>query len=401
MACRDWLSTLWPASFRGVPFFVSHDEEAPGRRLVIHEFPNRDTPFIEDLGEAARHFAVDAYVASDSADGQAAALVAAIARKGAGTLVLPTHGPIQVRALTGARQRDKDTHGYIAVRIEFVKEGALSGLATVGLAASQVFAAVSALASVASAVFAATSVAGWPARVADAAAGTLQEAAATFEAVRTTYAVDGAVSATVRDAVATLADDASTLVTPAGADGAAAEQLFAIAAALFGGMEPADALRAIADITDFGISDAAVGRTRAAVAAAAASEAAARAMRLAVLAAYAEVLMASSFVDRPSGITARAQVAERFGAEMARCVGGPDAELFVALAGLRGQVCDYLTRLITDLAPVATVEAPRTMPSLWWAWRLYGDPARAEEIVARNRLPHPSFVPVTFEALVS
>lgn len=402
MICRDWLSTLWPASFRGIPFFVAHDEEVPGRRLVVHEFPMRDEPFVEDLGEAARRFQVEAYLASDAADVQAAALVAAVAARGAGALVLPTHGVIQAHAAAASRMRDKDTHGYIAFRIEFVRAGTAFALASVGLLASQVLASASALSGVAATVFARMDVAGRPERVAAAASGTLVEAAAALETVRVTYPVAADASAAARDAITALAADASSLVSrTAGADGAAATALYDIASGIVAGMEPGDALRALEDLADFGTGVAGPWRTATARAVAAASGEAARAMRLAVLAAYAEALMAATFVDRPSGISARAEAAERFGGEMARCTGGPDAELYVALAGLRGQVCDYLTRLITDLAPVAQVTAPRAMPSLWWGWRLYGDPARGAEIVARNALPHPSFVPRVFEALVS
>ena len=41
------------------------------------------------------------------------------------------------------------------------------------------------------------------------------------------------------------------------------------------------------------------------------------------------------------------------------------------------------------------------MPSLYWAWRLYGDPLRAADLVARNAVRHPSFMPETFVALAS
>ena len=39
------------------------------------------------------------------------------------------------------------------------------------------------------------------------------------------------------------------------------------------------------------------------------------------------------------------------------------------------------------------------MPSLFVAWRLYQDPARVRELVDRNKVPHPSFMPNRFEAL--
>src|SRR4051812_3571767 len=81
---RDWLKTLWPASYKGVPFYVEWDEEEGRRRIVEHEFPMRDDPFLEDLGEGVRHYRVDAYVASDGADGEAAAVIAVCAMRGPG-----------------------------------------------------------------------------------------------------------------------------------------------------------------------------------------------------------------------------------------------------------------------------------------------------------------------------
>jgi len=123
---RDWLKTLWNASYKGTPFFVEKDEEDGGRRIVVHQFPMRDDPFLEDLGEDKRGFEVTAYVASDSADTDAGSLVATCATRGAGVLVLPTHGPITVRCLNFARERSKDKHGYIAFSLKFIREGAAS-----------------------------------------------------------------------------------------------------------------------------------------------------------------------------------------------------------------------------------------------------------------------------------
>ena len=71
---RDWLNSLWPASYKGVPFQVDSDSEKGGRRKAVHQFPGRDDYFIEDLGGDKREFSVTAYLASDTADIDAAAL---------------------------------------------------------------------------------------------------------------------------------------------------------------------------------------------------------------------------------------------------------------------------------------------------------------------------------------
>src|SRR5258708_27862968 len=111
--CRDWLATLWDASYMGVPFFFENDEEEGGRALKVHEFPGRDDPFVEDLGQVPRIFKGAAYVHGDDADSQAANLTAALASPGPGTLVLPLFGPVQAHAKPFTRKHEKDKLGYV------------------------------------------------------------------------------------------------------------------------------------------------------------------------------------------------------------------------------------------------------------------------------------------------
>ena len=61
----SWKDNLRPASFRGVPFHVSDRELESGRRIELHEFPKRDSPYPEDMGKASREWSVDAYVIGD------------------------------------------------------------------------------------------------------------------------------------------------------------------------------------------------------------------------------------------------------------------------------------------------------------------------------------------------
>ena len=124
-----------------------------------------------------------------------------------------------------------------------------------------------------------------------------------------------------------------------------------------------------------------------------------RLARLAALTAWAEAMLRATYPDRPSGVTARGLVAERFEAEQYALAGAEDAALYVAIEDLRGRVIEYFSALINDLAPVIAVETPLVFPSLFNAWRLYADPSRAAEIVARNAVRHPSFVPKAFTAL--
>jgi prophage DNA circulation protein len=123
-----------------------------------------------------------------------------------------------------------------------------------------------------------------------------------------------------------------------------------------------------------------------------------RNLRLAALAAYCEAIVRTELSDRRAALTLRANVAEYFEAEMDRLT-ADQSDLYNAMAALRNATVDFLSRAVLDLAPVISVTANMSMPSVFWAWRLYSDPARSADLVARNRVVHPSFMATEFEAL--
>lgn len=103
------------ASFRGVPFLVDVAERAGGRRLVTHEPPLRDDPYIEDLGRKARTFKVDGHVIGDDYIAQRDALLAALEDvAGPGQLVHPYYGTKRC-ACGGVTVRESAAEGGMAV----------------------------------------------------------------------------------------------------------------------------------------------------------------------------------------------------------------------------------------------------------------------------------------------
>jgi prophage DNA circulation protein len=121
--------------------------------------------------------------------------------------------------------------------------------------------------------------------------------------------------------------------------------------------------------------------------------------RVAALSAWGAALQRQSYTSRPDAVAARALFAEVVGQELENWTGAAGFAVYTALQDLQGAVVQYLTQLMADIAPVVTVTAPQSRPSLWWAWRLYQDPSRAVDLVLRNDVTHPSFMPLSFEAL--
>jgi hypothetical protein len=59
---NPWRDALLHAMFDGVPFYVESGARESGRRTVVHEFPKRDTPYSEDMGQRAVEYTVRGYV---------------------------------------------------------------------------------------------------------------------------------------------------------------------------------------------------------------------------------------------------------------------------------------------------------------------------------------------------
>src|SRR5262249_48610501 len=58
---NPWRDQLIPASFRGARFHCEQQSIDTGRRLVIHEFPKRDRPYTEDMGQRTLSWTVRGY----------------------------------------------------------------------------------------------------------------------------------------------------------------------------------------------------------------------------------------------------------------------------------------------------------------------------------------------------
>jgi prophage DNA circulation protein len=417
--CRDWLKTLWPASYKGVPFFFDSDDEEGGRGLVIHKFPNRDDPFVEDLGEEPRFYSGVGYVHGDNADTLAASLKETLASAGPGTLVVPYFGPVTVRCQTFKRSTEREKLGYVAFEMKFVRDGALNALISVEFSQASAYQAIDRLgAAIASLFPVALSTFTEPDHVVAAAADQIAAGAATLDVIRQSYAVDPVVSAKARDEIANIiaaipsaiSADAkpqlastppSTTSAPLTA-GDLAQSVFTVTREVIGAIsQPASAKRAsLSIVSAFTYTPPATPILAVSAQLAADNQVAAMAVvRLAAMAAYADSVLRMTFKSRPDGVSARGEVAERFENELYNTTGAENAALYVALEDLRGSVIDYLSRLINDLAPIITVDTARSRPSLDMAWILYADPTRADELAQRNAVRHPSIMPKHFTAL--
>lgn len=61
-----WRMRLLPASYSSVQFHVEQQGRSGGRRVVLHEYPKRDTPYAEDMGRSAFRYQMTGYIIGPS-----------------------------------------------------------------------------------------------------------------------------------------------------------------------------------------------------------------------------------------------------------------------------------------------------------------------------------------------
>lgn len=94
-----WQENLYlegKGSFRGVEFYVEKADTTFGRRTVVHRYPLRATPHVEDMGRASFEPALVCYVLGDDYDTERDNLRAAFETPGPGLLIHPFQGEFTV-----------------------------------------------------------------------------------------------------------------------------------------------------------------------------------------------------------------------------------------------------------------------------------------------------------------
>lgn len=120
----SFLDQLLPGSIDGVEFLHKDTGGTFGRRTVTYEFPDRDEPFVEDLGRRARRFSLEAIVLEPDYFIKRDAIIEVIERGGVHTLVHPTRGELQVRIDGPVDMQERVSEaGSATFRFTFVEAG--------------------------------------------------------------------------------------------------------------------------------------------------------------------------------------------------------------------------------------------------------------------------------------
>lgn len=395
----SWREQLRPGSFRGAPFLIEHHSLEVGRRIALHQYPLRDTPWAEDLGRRARQFRVECFVLGPDYMAARDALIAALEAPGSGTLVHPYFGTRQVVVAEAASVSESTTEGGVCrFTIPFAEAGAkkeptattdtAAALGASGAGAGAV------LANSFSLLFSAANLPGWVSAAAQAEQTTLLDTLRALARKITT--IPSQLLGFLHQA-SDLSGALSQLIT-APAD--LANSIIALVSGLQHiAMQPLDALDVYGNLLDW-VPDVAptTGTTPARLQQMANRTALIALVRGAAVAGAAAAVAAipaqssatvRGFDTRAAALAARDLITAAIDAQ--QLTAAPD--VYAALSDLRVALVRDITERAAALPRLVSYTSAAVVPATVLAWRLYASPARASDIAARNGLIYPGFVP--------
>lgn len=115
----SWRDNLYPASFRTASFKVFSASTSGGRRNVVHQYPFRDDPYVEDLGLDTDKFSIQGYVIQTPDNNQdyfaeRDLLIKELKKAGPGTLIHPFLGEKTVSLLGNFELNESFREGGMA-----------------------------------------------------------------------------------------------------------------------------------------------------------------------------------------------------------------------------------------------------------------------------------------------
>lgn len=379
-----WQLNLVPASFKGVPFKVDAGGKAGGRRSATFEYPKKNTPFSEDMGRRAKRLAITGYVIGDNYVAERDALTDALDSDGAGILVHPTLGQLNVLG-TYQTSETRQRGGICMIEMSFVEAGVAPSASVVDDTQSLVSSAADATGvTAAGALDAALSVA----FAAGATVANIAEGVGILTAMLT--ALNGVVSGQ-------LGIPGSALFLAIGdllAAGEADLRVSALGTPLLAVFERATA----AGATLAGMNIVLAAMTAQAPAGALGVAVANAGINLALVE-QARILSATTFSSSNDVTAAITSSNASFAAAEETVADSGDVGTYQALIALHGAVTRDLVKRSLQLPSLIAYSFPRSIPSLTMAWRLYADSTRADQLVAENKVIHPAFMPAHGVAL--
>lgn len=387
----SWTDNYRAASFRSVRFYVESHDAAGGRRLVKHAFALRDKPYNEDMGRRAREFSIDAYVIGDDYMRDRDALIRACEQGGSGELVHPYLGTLKVDCDTWALRESKSEGRMARFTLTFAESGeAEFPNEIVDVVARTAIAANVAKAASVNDFARKFSVDGMPEFAIGDATGFLRDAAARIVGIANSV---GSLSTDRGNFLGIVKSFSASLASALMSPHSVAGSIFTLVEGVTSLFDsPLYAGRNLMTLFGFG-SDAKPVRVRTDTRQRQADNRAAvfALVRQASVIQAARIAPTATFETGEEADALRAALADQLDSIMDDPA--TSDETFSAVQDLRTEVIRGVPPEDVSLPNIVTVTPPITLPSLVVAYDIYEDAARDADIVTRNSIKHPGFVP--------
>lgn len=116
-----WEKTLLDASFRGVPFPVAEVSDEEGKTVAVFQVPYTNGGAVEDMGNDPHGFDIRAHFWGDDYEAAMSRLLEALRVTGPGELVHPVFGAMNVQALKWRIEHDAENVDACLVVMRFVE----------------------------------------------------------------------------------------------------------------------------------------------------------------------------------------------------------------------------------------------------------------------------------------
>lgn len=391
------------ASFRGVEFEVTDRSYISGRRNQVHEYPNKDVGYTEDLGQKSPSYPVTAFVIGYDYSSKRDALKKACIQAGPGTLVHPDYGAIEVICDAISIKESHAQQKMAVFEINFIEAGEKAIPETSIDLSESVLSSSSRMVDASKSSFVSSfslseGVAGLTSLIGGV-SGTCSSALDNIGtgvgyATGVSEDITGSMNKLVGAASAALSLKTSVksfLNTPS-ALASQLDSIFSIVTSLSGNSTNSfQTVRGLATKSN-------------ASATASVSNADAKAEKVCmqqieqltkqiVVAKEAEIITSISFESSDDAeVVLNNFLDDAEEVEMFEDV-EPSLEVVQNLRDLRENVVKYVQEIIIKLPKIKTINLPDKTPSLILAYELYEDLSRSDELVKRNKIPFPAFIP--------
>jgi prophage DNA circulation protein len=378
-------TSLLPAMWRYIPFEAREIGRETGRRLVTHEYPNRDEPYNEDMGRKARRWKLQGFVLGEGAPAIRDLMIAACEKEGPGPLLHPTLGLVNARCESLSVKESLDAGvNVVEFTFDFIEAGSVYSIGTI---MTVVALAKSAAVTIACAVLYASrqKSEGQPHDVRARAVKDQTDRAATLSLLSGKFS-DRTGAEAFNTAVNGITKDAASLAGDPQSGASAWQTAFASITNAADLCMIASALKPLFDESQIAASGIETGTVATIKANTANLD---MLLYVSALSVAGNAAANDTYTTWDDAIGIRGQIAAWLDSAALWIA---DAALHAAILDLKGVVVQAISDEAMTLPRLRNLTVPLPIPALTLAFDLYGDADRAMEIVTRNNLSDPSAV---------